>query len=219
MPKHVNNHLKILRQIARPHWFDIIELIKRSQGLSVKELSSKMDMSYMGVKKHCVSMHDLGLLETWRRPVEVGRPEKIYRLTDKVDCLFPHYGDDLSLMVLEGVIHLDPIAAEKIIFGFFRKQTEEFTKVVTGSSVQERAEQFAAARSKLGYYSWCLYAEEVGLWIEEYHNPMEAVFEKFPDLVKHEINMIERLLVRAYVERSVEEVKAMKRYRFDLSPR
>ena len=79
---------KLLRDIARPQWLDIMRHLKRSSGLSVNELAGKLGMSYMGVKQHCVELEKRGYLDTWRRPKAIGRPEKVYRLTEKADPLF-----------------------------------------------------------------------------------------------------------------------------------
>jgi len=187
--------------------------------MSVNELAEKMGMSYMGVKKHCLAMHKLKYLETWRRPVQVGRPEKIYRLTEKLDSLFPQIGNELSLMILESAVQLEANVAEKLLFTFFRDQTEKLTKVVTGDSVQERAEKLASARNKMGYYSTCIYSEDGALSIEEYHNPLQPLFERYPTLARMESQMFEKLLGGALVDRNVEKVASHTRYRFDLSPR
>jgi len=209
---------KILAKLSRPHWFEIIELIKRSSGMTVGELSEKLGMSYMGVKKHCLAMQKLGYLDTWRRPKDVGRPEKLYRLTKRLDPLFPGISDDLSLTILDAAMQLDVNAAEKLLFSYFRKQTEDFLKVVKGDSVQERAENLAVERSHLGYYSQCEYSEELGLRIDEHHNPLEPIFEKYPTVERMEVQMFERIL-GANVDRSVERASGLARYRFDLSPR
>ena len=65
----------VLQDISRPQWYDIMRHLKQSQGLVVGELCEKLDMSYMGVKQHCVALEKLGYLDTWRRPKKVGRPE------------------------------------------------------------------------------------------------------------------------------------------------
>lgn len=214
----MTNYLKILRNISKPHWFEILELIKCSQGLSVGELSETMGMSYMGVKKHCLAMEKLGYLDTWRKPKEVGRPEKLYRITKKLDPLFPGIGNDVAIAMLEAATQLDPTAAEKLLFTFFRSQAESFAAKVTGDSVQERAEKLADARNALGYYASCSYSEEEGLRIDEYHNPLQPLFEKFPTLKRLEEQMFERLL-GARVERKESESSGLKLRRFELHPR
>ncbi|MGB0153601.1 MAG: helix-turn-helix transcriptional regulator [Verrucomicrobiales bacterium] len=211
-------YLKILKNFSKPHWFEIIYLIKSSQGMSVGELSEAMGMSYMGVKKHCIAMQRLGYLDTWRRPKDVGRPEKLYRITQKLDPLFPGIEDGVTLSLLDAAAQLDRNAAEKLLFAFFRDQTEKFAKVVTGNSVQERAERLADARLKMGYFSKCTYSEEEGLQIVEFHNPLRSLFEKYSTMERIEVQMFERLL-GARVARSEDSSSGLNRYRFDLSPR
>ena len=130
-------HLKILRRLSKPHWFDIMELIKCSGGLSVGELAEALGMSYMGVKKHCLAMHKLGWLDTWRSPKAVGRPEKLYRLTEKVAPLFPPIGNEVCLAILEAAAQLESNGAEKLLLAFFRGQTEKLA--ATGGSTGPRA--------------------------------------------------------------------------------
>lgn len=214
----VTNYLKLLRNLSKPHWFEIIELIKCSQGMAVGELAEKMGMSYMGVKKHCLAMQKLGFLDTWRRPKEVGRPEKIYRVTSKLDPLFPQISNEVSMGIVEAAAQLEPNAAEKLLFYFFRSEGENLLKVVTADSVQERAEKFAAERTRRGYYSFCHYSEEEGLYIVEHHNPLQLLFDKYETLERMEIQMFERLL-GAHVARTVKISSGLVRYRFDLSPR
>tara|TARA_B100000927_G_scaffold63204_2_gene49619 strand:+ start:7616 stop:8260 length:645 start_codon:yes stop_codon:yes gene_type:complete len=214
----VTPYLKILKNFSKPHWFEIIQLIKCSQGMSVGELSKSLNMSYMGVKKHCISMQKLGYLDTWRQPKEVGRPEKLYRITSKLDPFFPSIEDGVTLSLLQAAGQLDPNAAEKLLFAFFRDQTEKLAKLVTGDSVQERAERLADARLKMGYFSQCTYSESEGLRIEEFHNPLSSLFSKYPTMERIEVQMFERLL-GARVARSEASSAGLTRYRFDLSPR
>lgn len=163
-------------------------------------------------------MQKLGYLDTWRRPKDVGRPEKLYRITQKLDPLFPRIEDDVTLSLLDAAAQLDRNAAEKLLFAFFRNQTEKIAKVVTGNSVQERAERLADVRLKMGYFSKCTYSEEEGLRIEEFHNPLRSLFEKYSTMERIEAQMFERLL-GARVVRSEDSSSGLNRYRFDLSPR
>jgi len=195
-----------------------MELIKCSGGLSVGELAETMGMSYMGVKKHCLAMQKLGYLDTWRSPKAVGRPEKLYRITEKAAPLFPGIGSEVCLAILAAATQLETNGAEKLLFSFFRTRTEQLASVVTGESVQERAEKLAALRATEGHYSRCLYSEEDGLRILEFHNPLQPLFEKYPTLERMEAQMFERLL-GARVERTVTRTGGLSRYRFDLSPR
>ncbi len=215
----MSDSLKILRRLSKPHWFDILELIKCSPGgRSVGELAEALGMSYMGIKKHCLAMQKLGWLETWRNPKVVGRPEKLYRITDKVAPLFPGIGNDVCLAILEVAAQLESNAAEKILLAFFRGQVEKLSSSVSGDTLQARAEALAKARMAAGYYSRCAHSEQEGIYIEEWHNPLQPLFDRYPTLERMEIQMFERLL-GTRVERSVNRVAALARYRFDILPR
>lgn len=211
-------HLKLLRRLAKPHWFEILELVKCSEGLSVGDLAEAMGMSYMGVKKHCVAMEKLGWLVTWRNPRTVGRPEKLYRLTDKVAPLFPQIGDEVCLALLEAASQLEANAAEKLMLAFFRNQTETLAASVGGGTVEERAARLAAARKESGHYSRVEKTEEGGLRIVEFHQPLRPLFERYPTLGRMEAQMFERLL-GARVERDSSRTAGLARYWFDISPR
>ena len=95
--------LRIARDIAKPQTFAILDLLKRSTGLPVKDLAKAMKMSYMGVKQHCMELEKKGLLDTWRRPGEVGRPEKLYRLTTKAAAFYPEAGNEMTLEILHSI--------------------------------------------------------------------------------------------------------------------
>lgn len=209
---------KILQRLSRPHWFEIIELIKCSQGMSVGELSEAMGMSYMGVKKHCLAMQKLGYLDTWRRPKDVGRPEKLYRLTKRLDPLFSQIDNQMGLAMLDAAAQLDPNAAEKMLFTYYRQHGDDLAPKVAGDSLAEKAAALASLRSEEGRYAEAWESEDGGLWIDEYHNPLEPLFEKYPTLERMEVQMFEKLL-GVPVERSVEKTSGLTLVRFELFSR
>lgn len=211
-------YLKILSRLSKPHWFEILELIKCSEGLSVGELSEALGMSYMGVKKHCLALQKLGYLETWRNPKAVGRPEKLYRLTEKVAPIFPPIGNDLCLALLEAAGQLETNAAEKLLLAVFRTQAEKLSRQVVGESLLERAEKLASLRKAAGCFSRCREVDGESVCIEEFHQPLQPLFDRYPTVERMEVQMLERLL-GARVERSVTRTASMVRYRFDISPR
>ncbi|MCF6313219.1 MAG: winged helix-turn-helix transcriptional regulator [Verrucomicrobiales bacterium] len=208
---------KVFRDIAKPQWLLIINALKRSQGLSVAELAKALKMSYMGVKQHCVAMEKKGYLDTWRRPKSVGRPEKAYRLTAKVDPLFPTVGYDMVIRILKVTERqIGSNEPERLLFGYFQDLGEDFAKQVKGKSVIEKASSLAKAREKAGYLSECLYDPKGGLQVVEYHNPMQPLFEQYPTAERMEENMFERLL-GVSVERRMEEASGLKCYIFQVT--
>ena len=209
--------LKILRDIAKPQWFEIIVHLKQSTGMSVAELSKALGMSYMGIKQHCVELEKRGYLDTWRRPKKVGRPEKAYRLTHKADLFFPQLGNDFALGMLDSLSNMQgEAAAEKILFGYFMTRTDYYKKKTKGESVPELASSLAKIRHSEGYLSEYIQLDNersASCRIVEYHTPFGDLASKYPILLRMEEQMFERIL-GAPVKRTEERASALVQFVF-----
>ena len=186
-----------LADVSRPSYLGIIGELKRSGGLAISELAKILDMSYMGVKQHCVKLEELGYLKVWRVPrTKVGRPQKLYKLTQKCEPLFPDGGVDLISDLLEGVKKtFGETAPEKLLYHYLEKERDHWIKVVNpGISLVEKATRFVDARQKKGHFCHCRYSVDEGFLIEEYHHPLHRIFKKYPSLILMETRMIEQTL-------------------------
>lgn len=194
---------QVLRDVCKPSYLGIIGELKRSGGLAIPELARILEMSYMGVKQHCVKLEELGYLKVWRVPrVQVGRPQKLYKLTRKSDPLFPDGGSELVLELLEGVkTTFGEVAPEKLMYHYFERKRDEWIKAVRlGKSLVEKATRFADFRTKAGHFCHCHYSPQDGFLIEEYHHPLHGVYKKYPGLIRVEVSMMEQAL-GTHVER------------------
>jgi len=193
-----------LHDLAKPKVMPVLEAVKRSDGLSVAQLADELEMSYMGVKQHCVKLENMGYLKTWRVPRgEAGRPEKLYKLTDKCDALFPQVGVGLTLDVLESVRKVyGESAPERLLYHHFEELGKRWqSRVQKGKSLVERATRLTELRQQEGCFSRCRYSPENGFCIEEYHHPLEKVYEKYPNVLNLEIKMMEKLLASKVVRK------------------
>jgi predicted ArsR family transcriptional regulator len=185
------------RELVRPQWVSIVEELKIRGSMPVPELARLMGMSYMGVKQHCESLHQLGYLERIRVPrTEVGRPEVSYRLASKADALFPQAGVTLSLVLLQQMKQLfGNNAPEKLLFQYFQDLQHQWqSRIQRAKSLVEKATVLAALREKEGCFSRCSYDVKSGFRIEEFHHPLWAVFEVFPAAILMELRMLEQLM-------------------------
>lgn len=210
------------KETMRASWAAILEAIKVSDGMPVSDLARELQMSYMGVKQHCLKLVELGYLEEWRVPrakKEVGRPEKLYRLTSKCDPLFPVAGVGLTLAVLEGVKQLyGDSAPEKLLFHHFQVLKEQWQpKVRSGKSMVEKATRLADVRDKSGWFSKCHYDAETGFRIEEFHNPLAKIYAEYPNAARMEVQMMEQLLGTKVVRNTVSTGKGRKRIVYEIA--
>lgn len=187
---------RLLAQIGRSARLSILNRLKRSAGLSVGELSEQLEMSYMGVKQHCIELKDDGYLDTWRRPKAVGRPEMLYRLTRRAQELFPTATNAVTLELLESAKNLfGPAAPEKLLLQVFERRTAFYEKKLRQGSPIQRAQWLARLRDAEGCMSDFVPADESGgPRIVEYHSPLGDVLAAWPAAVRLETAMLERLI-------------------------
>ncbi len=186
----------LFKDIARPHCVDLVMLLKKTNGMSVNELAAALRMSYMGVKQHCVYLEKKGYVDTWRRPKEGGgRPEKMYRLTPKLDHFFPHTRADVLLDVLAGAeTSFGEGAAERLLLHHFQLLTGRYAEKIKGRNMVERAQSFSKLRTAEGCLSLCEFDPHEGLRIVEYHSPVAFLGRTHPSAGDLEAQMVGRLL-------------------------
>jgi predicted ArsR family transcriptional regulator len=199
------------RDLIKPQWVATLGELKISGGLPVSELARRIDASYMAVKQYCEDLKKLGYLERSRIPrTEVGRPEIFYRLTAKADAIFPQAGVSFSLELLD---NLKPIfgdsAPDRLLFQYFQNQHEQWLpRLAKAKSLVEKATQLANLREKSGCFGRCKFDPEKGFRIEEYHHPLQRIFEKYPRAIAMEVRMMEELLGSKIVRREIPGGKA-----------
>ena len=187
---------RLLAEIGRTQRLEILNSLKRSKGLSVNELVSKLNMSYMGIKQHCTTLHRDGYLDTWRRPQKMGRPEMVYRLTARTHDLFPSDSNKLTLEVLKSAGEIyGPNAAEKLLYNVYERKTAELKSKVKGDTVADRAKWLARVRDNEGHMAQFLTEpKEGGPQILECHSPLMNLLDHYPIVGRLEQDMFEAVL-------------------------
>jgi predicted ArsR family transcriptional regulator len=208
---------KLLRKLAKSQKYLILAEIKRSQGLSVSQLCERINLSYMGVKQHCVALEKDGYLDTWRRPKGMGRPEKAYRLTPQAQEFFPSEHTNFTGEILKSLEQVYGLAApEKILYQIYQNQTAKLKARINGSTIEERARSFAALRDHEGYMSEYYFNPDIQRHqIIEYNSPVLPIADQFKILTQLENALIEAVLgVR--VQREQERVSGLYKCQFTL---
>ncbi len=190
---------RLISEIGKSQRLAIVNQLKRTQGLSVNELSDRLKMSYMGVKQHCIELAKERYLDTWRRPKPIGRPEMVYRLTQRAHELFPTSSNEATIELLESAKQLfGPTSPEKLLFLMFQRKSDRYATRVKEGTLPERAKWLARLRDADGHMANC--ESEGGLRIVEHHCPIRDLLVAFPIVARLEAEMFQRLL-RAPVRR------------------
>jgi predicted ArsR family transcriptional regulator len=196
-----------ISEVGRSQRLRIIHLLKKTRGLAVGEIASRLDLSYMGVKQHCAELEKQGIVDTWRRPKPVGRPELVYRLTPKAGVFFPTQTNGSTIEILHAARQLfGATASDKLLLALFRKKAEHYASRLRGDSREDRAEAFAQLRAEEGHLSELVKAP--GLMIQEYHSPILDLLDAFPLARRLEKEMFETVL-RTSVQRQEERASGL----------
>ena len=187
---------QLLAEIGRTQRLEIINTLKRTKGLSVNQLVDKMKMSYMGIKQHCLTLERDGYLDTWRRPQKMGRPEMVYRLTERSHGLFPCDSNDFTLELLKSIKEVyGSNGPEKMLFNVFERKTATMKAKAKGETIADRAKWLSAQREKEGFMSQYIDDQkEGGLQILECHSPILNLLEKYPIIARLEHDLVAGVL-------------------------
>jgi predicted ArsR family transcriptional regulator len=181
------------REIAPSVSWDILLHVKRSGGMSVNELAGALKMSYMGVKQHCDDLKKRGYVDTWRRPKQTGRPEKIYRPTDKLDLVLPNWGGELCMGLLALVSQAyGETVPERLLYSFLQQKVEHWNARLKGTGHKERAQELVKLRGSDGWICQCL-DDAHGLRIVDHHSPLSEVARMFPAVLDLEVRVLSRI--------------------------
>ena len=85
----------------------IIMLLKKSEHLTVAEMSKEMGITTMAVRQHLMSLEKRGFISYISQKAGIGRPVFLYSLTEKAIDHFPKGYGDLARDLLETIARLD----------------------------------------------------------------------------------------------------------------
>jgi predicted ArsR family transcriptional regulator len=194
-------------ELGRSQRLRIIHMLKKTQGLAIGELASRLDLSYMGVKQHCEELERQGFLDTRRRPKPIGRPEIVYRLTPKASSFFPAAANPATIKILQAARQLyGPNAPEKLLVALFREKTKGYAERLKEGDLKTLATRLAKIRNEEGCLSE--FVDGPQRLILEYHSSIMDLIEAFPLVRRLEKEMFERLL-QIHVERHEERASGL----------
>jgi predicted ArsR family transcriptional regulator len=186
---------RLISEIGRTQRLQIINSLKRTRGMSVNELVGRMNMSYMGIKQHCITLHRDGYLDTWRRPQKMGRPEMVYRLTRRSHDLFQADSHQFTLDLLKAAQEIyGPNAPEKLLYSIFKKKAASLKAKVKGDTVADRAKWLAHIRDGEGYMAQFVNNKDGSSRIFEVHSPILNLLERYPIIGRFEQDLFEAVL-------------------------
>ena len=152
----------------------ILDMLKRRGPLTATEIAETLSLTAMAVRQHLYALQAEALVAYSAQPRPIGRPAKLWRLTEASDRFFPDAHAELTV---------DLIAAAREAFGAegmdrllairTRDQIAAYGQRIGGRrALAERLEALAAIRSEEGYMAEVQKAEDGAFLLIENHCPI-----------------------------------------------
>ncbi len=191
----------------------IMEMLKRKGECDVASLASAIGISGVAVRQHLAGMLEDRLVayRSVRRPV--GRPTRLYKLTDAADNAFPQSSDRVALDLLERMEKLvGREMVEKIFESRLKDLDTQYRERLQGARTWvKKLELLAEIRDAEGYLcnleSMPTKETKGGLGLVEHHCPVASVAGKYPELCAIELELFKRVLGEPHIKR-VEHIRS-----------
>ncbi len=169
------------------------ELKQAGTGLPVRDLASRLGMSYMGAKEICLDLEKAGYLSSWRQPVPRGRPLLLYRLTRKADELFDVEPLSLAIELLRAASGLyGSTAPGKLLLRYFQNLATAAAPRMRGETPAERLRWLARWRDAQGHYA--TFEPGPPPVLVERHQPLSEIFRIHPEALAMEDRLLASLV-------------------------
>ncbi|HWH68042.1 MAG TPA: metalloregulator ArsR/SmtB family transcription factor [Candidatus Sulfotelmatobacter sp.] len=181
---------------------EIINILRTGGPLTVGELGDRLGITHVAVRRHLTSLERDGLVSSVQERLPMGRPTRVYSLTETADDLFPKKYGALTLEILDFLSEADSDLVER----FFAARGQNFVakygpEVTKGSSLEDRVSRLADIQMANGYLADWAKAEGETMMLKEFNCPVHQVSRKYPTACHHELEFFKTVLGTENVER------------------
>lgn len=169
-------------------------------------LAAACAITPMGAHKQLQALAAQGLVTFHDEPQGIGRPRRIWALTDAGHARFPDRHGDLAVQLLRHAAErLDPAALDTLIAAREAEAEALYRRRLAGcAALGERVQALADVRSEEGYMARALPADDGAGWLlVEDHCPICAAATQCQGFCRSELALFQRCLgPEAEVERT-----------------
>lgn len=165
----------------------IINLLKTRGEMAVKELSSLIGITPMGVRGHLLKMESEGFVQSVSKRVKRGRPTFYYRLGQEANKFFPSTEGQIAIELLSC---LTPEEITRLFQQRQRLLKKAYDARLANKSFYEKMAELGKIRDAEGYM--CETSGETKL--VEHHCPISRMAGSFPQACEFELNLFKSVL-------------------------
>jgi predicted ArsR family transcriptional regulator len=201
----------------------ILYWLKSKGPQTAAQLAKRLVVTPMAVRQHLYRFGRDGLVEfaDQRRPV--GRPVRVWRLTERAAGRFPESHAELTLEMIAAVRAtfgeegLDRLLAERTRLQL--RAYRERIRAASDGSLESRVRVLAAIRREQGYMAECVTRADGSLLLRENHCPICVAAKSCQGLCREELRLFRAVLgKRTHVERTDHILAGASRCAYVITP-
>jgi predicted ArsR family transcriptional regulator len=189
---------------------------------SAGALARRLGVTAMAVRQHLYQLRAGGLVDYRDERRRVGRPARIWRLTDKAAARFPDSHAELTLEMIGAVrATFGESGLDRLLRDRTRRQEKQYAERLrhAGASLAARVQELAAIRREQGYMAECIRRPDGSFLLAENHCPICAAASACQGLCREELALFRNVLgERAKVERTDHILAGARRCAYVVTP-
>lgn len=177
----------------------ILRLLKMQGAQTAAELAEQLDVSPMAVRQHLQSWQAEGWVTYREEKRSMGRPVKLWQLTEQSARRFPDSHADLMVDLLRGVESVfGSDGLERLVCDRSQRQIQHYqaqiAEKVAGADWRDRLQAIAQLRSQEGYMAEALPQSDKTWLLIENHCPIYAAAQTCQGFCSAELEVFRTLL-------------------------
>jgi predicted ArsR family transcriptional regulator len=189
----------------------ILYLLKTKGPQPASNLAQKLRLTAMAVRQHLYRFSEEGLVEfsDERRPV--GRPARIWRLTERAASRFPESHAELTLEMISAIrAAFGEEGLDKLLRERTRRQLKDYGARMkeAGPELINRVRALSEIRTRQGYMSECIAQPDGTILLAENHCPICVAAESCQGLCREELSLFREVLGKKTTVERTDHIQA-----------
>lgn len=181
---------------------EIINLLRTHGPLTVSELGDRLGITHVAVRRHLTSLERDGLITSVQERLPMGRPTRVYSLTEAADELFPKKYSTLTLELLDFLSQTQGELLDQFFEARGERMIQQYgSQVSTCPTLAERVRKLAQIQVNNGYLAMSEEGADGTFILREYNCPIRQVSRRFPNACDHELVFFRTVLGTDRVQR------------------
>lgn len=185
-------------------------------------IARRLGVTAMAVRQHLYRLRERGMVEYSDERRRVGRPARIWRLTERAASRFPDSHGELTLEMIGAVrAAFGEAGLDRLLQERTRRQLKDYRERMrgAGTSLFRRAQALAEIRREQGYMAECVRNRDGSILLAENHCPICAAASTCQGLCREELSLFRAVLGgRVKVERTDHIVAGARRCAYTITP-